>query len=107
MLEAFKKDFYDTERECYKTKGIGDYVQSIKDMKAAAQQDDDLAAAMGNARIGQASQPFGLSSVVCQPRILFCLVACLVCFVIIILIIIVFVIVTIIIIIITIAFVID
>ncbi len=52
MTEAFKKDFYDDARECYKTKGLGEFIQSIKEMKAAAQQDDDLAEQFGNARIG-------------------------------------------------------
>ena len=51
MLEAFKKDFYDTERECYKTKGIGEFIQNIKAIRSAAQQDDDLAEKFGNAKI--------------------------------------------------------
>ena len=52
MLEAFKADFYDQDKECYKTKGIGEFIQNIQTIRLATQDDDDLAASMGNVRLG-------------------------------------------------------
>ena len=51
MLEAFKADFYDQDKECYKTKGIGEFIQNIQTIRLATQDDDELAEKFGNAKI--------------------------------------------------------
>ncbi len=52
MVTAFKTDFYDIERECFKTKAVAEFVSTLQEVRKATKADDDLASAMGNARIG-------------------------------------------------------
>ena len=52
MTTAFKADFYDIERECFKTKVVVEFVSTLQEVRKATKADDDLASAMGNARIG-------------------------------------------------------
>ena len=52
MTTAFKADFYDAEREQYRTKQVSEFVATLKTVRDASRADDNLASAMGNVRIG-------------------------------------------------------
>ncbi len=51
LLVAFKVDFYDLERECYKTNAIKEFIKTVQTIRESTRADDDLAAAMAGTTI--------------------------------------------------------
>ncbi len=48
---AMRADYYDKEQEAYKTATLGQYIQTVKELRNMAKDDDDLAAAMAGIKI--------------------------------------------------------
>jgi hypothetical protein len=51
LSTAMRTDYYDKEQEAYKTSTLGQYIQTVKDIRTMAKDDDDLASAMAGAKI--------------------------------------------------------
>ncbi len=51
MVVSFKSDFFDVEREQYRTKAVAEFVATLKTVRDATRADDDLAKAMSGATI--------------------------------------------------------
>ncbi len=51
MAVSFKSDFFDAEREQYKTKAVAEFVATLMMVRDSTRADDNLAKAMAGAKI--------------------------------------------------------
>ena len=52
MLQAFQKDFFDKEKEQYKTRALGEFIANIQFTRQTEQQDNELTELFSVAKIG-------------------------------------------------------
>jgi hypothetical protein len=51
LVVAFKLDFFDATRECFMTKALTQFISNVQMVRDSTRADDDLAKAMGAAKL--------------------------------------------------------